>query len=247
MHVWPAIDLRGGRCVRLVQGDFARETVFGDDPVAMARRWQADGADRLHLVDLDGARTGRAANLEAIAAILAATGLPCQVGGGVRDEAAIEALLQAGAARVVVGTRAIRDPAWFLAQVRAHPGRLCLGLDARDGLVAAEGWEQGSTVTAVELARRFEGEPLAAVIATDIAVDGTLAGPSYATLAELQRAVKLPIVASGGIASAADVARLAATGVSGCILGRALYENRLTVAEAIAAAARPAGSAPAAC
>ena len=236
MDVWPAIDLRGGHCVRLKQGDYRRETVFGDDPAAMARHWVGLGAERLHLVDLDGAREGRPVNLESVRAIVRAVEVPCELGGGIRGEETIRELLELGLKRLVIGTKAIREPEWFRRMCRQFPGRLVLGIDAREGRVATDGWLQPSDVAAVELARRFAGEPLAAIIYTDIATDGMLSGPNVAAMATMQAAVELPVVASGGVASKEDVARLAAVGMAGCIIGRALYEGTLTLPDALAAA-----------
>lgn len=236
MELWPAIDLRGGKCVRLRQGDYQRETVFGDDPVAMARRWVDQGGDRLHLVDLDGARDGKLANRAAIEMIVKAVDVPCELGGGIRDESTIAELLAIGLARLVVGTKALREPEWFRAICRRFPGKLVLGLDAREGRVAVEGWLAASDVRAVDLARQFEGEPLAAVVYTDIAVDGMLTGPNLAALDEMRQSTSLPLIASGGIASAADVLALSRLPVAGCILGRSLYEGKLTLADARAAA-----------
>ena len=235
MQLWPAIDLRGGKCVRLQQGDYARETVFADDPAAMARHWVAEGGDCLHLVDLDGARDGRPGNVASILAILKAVEVPCEVGGGVRDEATIRQLLDLGVARVVIGTKALKEPAWFRDVCRRFPQRLVLGIDAREGFVATEGWLETSRTPATELARQFQGEPLAALIYTDIATDGMLAGPNLAAMAEMAAAVDLPVIASGGVTTADDVSRLAKTGVAGCIIGRALYEGKLTLADALAA------------
>ena len=237
MQVWPAIDLRGGKCVRLQQGDYGRETVFGDDPAAMARHWVDSGADRLHLVDLDGARDGRLANGSAIEAILAAVDVPCQLGGGIRDESTIEQLFKLGLSRLVIGTRAVRDPQWLRDIARGYPGKLALGIDAKDGMVATDGWLEVSRLAATELAGQFDGEPLAAIIYTDIATDGMLAGPNCAAQAEMVRATSLPVLASGGVTMAEDVAALAAVGVAGCIVGRALYEGKLTIQQARAAAA----------
>lgn len=239
MQIWPAIDLRGGRCVRLQQGDYQRETVYGDDPAAMARHWVAEGGQCLHLVDLDGARDGRLINLPAVEAIMAAAGVPCELGGGIRDESAIRQMLEAGLSRVVIGTKAFRDPDWFARMCRQFPGRLALGIDARDGRVATDGWLATSDTSAVDLARRFERQPLAALIYTDIATDGMLAGPNLEAVARMQQAVALPVIASGGVTTAGDVAALAGIGLSGCIIGRALYERKLTLAEALAAASAP--------
>jgi phosphoribosylformimino-5-aminoimidazole carboxamide ribotide isomerase len=239
MQVWPAIDLRGGKCVRLVQGDYARETVFGNDPAEMARRWVAEGADRLHLVDLDGARDGQAANRAAVAAILAAVDVPCQLGGGIRSDAAICELLAMGLSRLVIGTKALKEPDWFRAACRRHPEQLAVGIDAKNGFVATDGWLEVSNTPAVEFARQFAGEPLAAIIYTDIAKDGMLAGPNLSAMAEMQTATNTPVIASGGVSTAQDVARLAELGLAGCIVGRALYEGQLTLAAALSAAAEP--------
>jgi phosphoribosylformimino-5-aminoimidazole carboxamide ribotide isomerase len=236
MQIWPAIDLRGGKCVRLQQGDYARETIFGDDPAAMARHWVAEGARQLHLVDLDGAREGRIANLSSIEAIVAAAGVPCELGGGIRDEATISRLLEAGLARLVIGTRALREAEWFRSLCRKVPGRLVLGIDARDGRVATDGWLETSSMPAVELARQFQREPIAAIIYTDIAADGMLAGPNLAAIREMRDAVSSPVVASGGVHSLDDIRNLARLGVAGCIIGRALYEGKFTVREALVAA-----------
>jgi len=236
MQIWPAIDLRGGLCVRLQQGDYDRETVFGDDPAEMARRWIQQGADRLHLVDLDGARAGRAANREAVVAILAVADVACELGGGVRDQQTIEQWLDVGLTRLVVGTRALKEPNWFREMCLRFPGRLALGIDARGGRVASDGWLETSEVAATELAKQFEQESLAAIIYTDIAKDGMLAGPNLAAMAEMKDVTSSPVVASGGVSSVEDVRQLARIGMDGCIIGRALYEGRLTVADAIQAA-----------
>jgi phosphoribosylformimino-5-aminoimidazole carboxamide ribotide isomerase len=239
MQVWPAIDLRAGKCVRLQQGDYGRETVFGDDPAAMARHWVDEGARFLHLVDLDGAKAGRAANLDSVRAILAAVNVPCELGGGIRDEDTIRSLLELGLARLVVGTKALREPDWFHQVANRFPGRLVLGLDARGGRVATDGWLATSETSAVELARQFDDEPLAAIIYTDIATDGMLGGPNLSAIREMQAAVRLPIIASGGVTTADDVADVAALGVAGCIIGRSLYEGKLTLQEALSAASMP--------
>jgi phosphoribosylformimino-5-aminoimidazole carboxamide ribotide isomerase len=236
VEIWPAIDLRGGKCVRLRQGDYNQETVFGEDPAAMARHWVDQGAERLHLVDLDGAREGRPANLASVQSILEAVDVPCELGGGIRDEETIRELLNLGLNRMVIGTLAIKQPDWFRRMCRLFPGKLALGIDARNGLVATDGWLQTSRVAATDLARQLAAEPIAAIIYTDIGADGMLTGPNLAAQAEMQRAVQTPVIASGGVASAADVARLAAIPMAGCIVGRALYEDKLTLAAALAAA-----------
>lgn len=236
MQIWPAIDLRGGKCVRLEQGDYDREKVFGDDPAAMARHWVDEGAEFLHLVDLDGARGGRVENWPAIEAIVSAVEIPCELGGGVREEATIARLLGLGLARVVIGTLAVKQPEWFGQMCRKFPGQIVLGLDARGGMVATEGWLHTSSVSAVELARNFAALPPAAIIYTDIETDGMLAGPNLHALEELVSAIDLPVIASGGVTTADDVAQLAALRVAGCIIGRALYEGTLSIRDALAQA-----------
>jgi len=238
VQIWPAIDLRGGKCVRLQQGDYRRETVFGEDPASMARHWVELGAECLHLVDLEGARSGQPANLASVEAILAAVAVPCQLGGGIRTEETICRLLGMGVARLVVGTQALRQPEWFRQMCHQFPGKLVLGIDARGGRVATEGWLQTSEVSALELARRYASLPLAAIVYTDIAADGMLAGPNFSAMAEMQRAVGLPVIASGGVTTVEDVARLAEIPMAGCIIGRALYEGTLSLPEAIRAGRR---------
>ncbi len=236
MQIWPAIDLRGGKCVRLQQGDYQRETVYHDDPAAMARHWVEHGAQYLHLVDLDGARDGKPVNLAAIRAIVSAVDIPCELGGGIRSEEAIGELLDLGLSRLVIGTLAIKEPDWFKQMCRKFPDRLVLGVDARDGMVATDGWLETSSLRAVDLAAAFDDLPLAAVVYTDIATDGMLQGPNIAAMTEMCDAISTPLIASGGVSCAADVAQLATTAVAGCIIGKALYEGRLTLEEAIAAA-----------
>ena len=236
MEIWPAIDLRGGNCVRLVQGDYGRETVFGHDPAAMARRWVSEGAQFLHLVDLDGAREGRSENRDAVAAICSAIDIPCELGGGIRDEFAIRELFELGLARLIVGTRALKDPVWFGQMCRTFPGRLAVGIDARDGWVATDGWLETSRMSAIDLACSLLEEPLAAIIYTDIARDGMLAGPNLQAMSQMRDAVHVQLIASGGVTTADDVRQLAALGMDGCIIGRALYEGSLTLQAALAAA-----------
>ncbi len=237
MQVWPAIDLRGGKCVRLRQGDYQQETIFAQDPAAVARQFADAGAKHLHIVDLEGAREGLPVNLPSVQEILAAVDIECELGGGIRDEQSVREIFDFGLSRLVIGTSALTDPEWFRLACRQNPGRLVLGIDARDGRAATDGWLQTSNVTAIELARQFANEPLAAIIYTDIATDGMLRGPNVAAMAEMQAAVDVPIVASGGVTTIDDVARLAAAGLAGCIIGRALYEGTLSLAEAIRAAA----------
>jgi phosphoribosylformimino-5-aminoimidazole carboxamide ribotide isomerase len=237
MQIWPAIDLRGGKCVRLEQGDYGRETVFPGDPAQMARQLVEQGAEYLHLVDLDGAREGKPVNLGSIRAIVDAVEVPCELGGGLREEESIRSMIDdIGLARLVIGTQAVRDPDWFRRMVQMFPGKLVLGIDARDGKVATNGWLETSTVEAIDVAKQFEEEPLAAIIYTDIARDGMLKGPNVEAMKTMRQAVRLPVVASGGVSSAADVAALAAISMAGCIIGRALYEGNIKLADALTAA-----------
>jgi phosphoribosylformimino-5-aminoimidazole carboxamide ribotide isomerase len=234
--ILPAIDLRGGQCVRLRQGDYAQETVFGDDPAAVARQWVAQGAAYLHLVDLDGARQGHPVNGPSIRAIVQASGVPCQLGGGLRNDEHVAEALGWGVARVVLGTRALQDPAWGEAVCRRFPGRVAIGIDARRGKVATEGWLHTSDRSALDLAKQCAAWPPAAIIYTDISRDGMLEGPNVEATAELASAVPVPVIASGGVTTLDDVARLAGRGLAGCIIGRALYEGRIDLGEAITVA-----------
>jgi len=236
MQIWPAIDLLGGKCVRLQQGDYSRETVFSDDPVAVAKQFQEQGARHLHLVDLDGARAGKPIHADLVRAIVDAVDLECELGGGIRDQSQIEALLATGLQRLVLGTAALKNASWFGEMCRLHPGRLVLGIDARDGLVATDGWLETSSMPVTDLAVQFHEIPLAAIIYTDIATDGMLVGSNVAAMAEMQRHVQTPVVASGGVTRVEDVRRLAEAGLAGVIIGRALYAGTLTLHEAISAA-----------
>ena len=202
----------------------------------MARFWVDLGAKCLHLVDLDGARDGESINLRSVRAIVAEADVPCELGGGIRSEDSIDELLQAGLERLVIGTLAIKEPDWFRRMCRRFPGKLVLGIDARNGLVATDGWLETSELAAVDLARQFAEEPIAAIVYTDIATDGMLTGPNTDAMRAMQKAVDVPVVASGGVTTVEDVARLAAVPMAGCIIGRALYERRLTLPEAIEAA-----------
>jgi len=233
MLIYPAIDLRGGCCVRLKQGDYAQETKFDDDPVAVARRWEQQGASGLHLVDLDGAKVGQPVNGETIRRITAAVSIPCQVGGGLRDDSHILEALRWGVRRIVLGTRALKDPSWLRAVCERHGGRVVLGLDARDGRLATHGWLETSEQTVVEVAHRVSAWPLAAIVYTDIRRDGMLEGPNFDALAELCNSVAVPVFASGGVTTVEDVRRLAALNLDGCIIGRALYEGRIDLDSAV--------------
>jgi phosphoribosylformimino-5-aminoimidazole carboxamide ribotide isomerase len=238
MQILPAIDLRDGQCVRLRQGDYDQQTVFDDDPAAVAARWADGGAEFLHLVDLDGAKSGQPVNSQSVRAILDAVDIPCQLGGGVRTEDTIREWLDLGVERLVIGTKAVKEPEWFAAMCRAFPDRLVLGLDARDGLLATEGWLETSSQQATQVARHFATLPIAAIVYTDIARDGMMTGPNVQALAAMQNAVEVPVIASGGVTTADDVAQLAAVRMKGCIIGRALYEGTLTLSQALAAAGR---------
>ena len=234
MLIYPAIDLLNGRAVRLRQGDYSRETVFSDDPAAVARRWVEQGADRLHIVDLDGAKAGKPVNGAVVRKIVAAAGVPCQLGGGIRTDADLAAVFDWGVRWAVLGTRALQDPAWVCSVAEKHPHRIVLGVDAKDGYVATHGWIETSALKAVDLAKQVAGSPLAAVVYTDIATDGMMSGPNFDALAEMQAAVPLPVIASGGVCTLEHVSRLIAAGTFGCIIGRALYEGSLDLAEVLA-------------
>ncbi len=236
MILYPAIDLKDGACVRLLRGEMEAATVFGTDPAAQARAFQDAGCRWLHLVDLNGAFAGAPVNGAAVEGILAAVTVPVQLGGGIRDRATIEAWLEKGIRRVILGTAALRDPELVRQAAAAHPGRVAVGIDARDGRVAVEGWAETSDVTALDLARRFEDAGVAAIIYTDIERDGAMQGPNVAATAALARAVSIPVIASGGVSSMDDLRALKASGapLDGAISGRALYEGKLDLAEAVA-------------
>lgn len=238
IDLYPAIDLLGGRCVRLYQGDYDRETVYGDDPVAQAQAFEAEGAAWIHVVDLDAARSGEPVNRDVVAAIAAGVSVPVQSGGGVRDEAAADALFDAGVARVVVGTAALEDPAFVRRLAARRP--VAVGLDARGRDVAVRGWLQGSGQDLLELAAAFADAGVAALVVTEISRDGTLEGPDVAGLSEVLAATSIPVIASGGVGTLEDLRTLAALEsdgrvLSGVIAGRAIYERAFTVAEGVAA------------
>lgn len=241
MEILPAIDLRNGKCVRLRQGDYNQETIFGDDPVAMAQRWEAEGGTRLHLVDLDGAKAGAPVNVDVIRNIVQGVNIPCQLGGGIRSSETVAAMLDdVGIDRVIIGTQALKQPEWFADIAQQYPQRICLGLDARDSLVATEGWLDVSQTSAIELARQYVGLPLAAVIYTNIANDGMMQGideqtlQDFITLAEMG----LNVIASGGVTTLDDLRRLDDISrqhprLVGAITGRALYEGTVDLATAL--------------
>lgn len=240
MEAIPAVDLKGGRCVRLRQGRMDDETVFGDDPAAMALRWQEAGAGRLHVVDLDGAVGGAPANSQAIAAICAALAIPVQLGGGVRDLDGLARALDLGVDRVILGTLAAKDPEMALAAAARWPGRVVIGIDARDGMVAVQGWTESSSLHFLDLAKRFDLAEVAAIVFTDIARDGMHSGPNLDSTRRLCESVSRPVIAAGGVHDLDDVRRLldlAPLGLAGFITGRAIYEGTLDLAQAIALAA----------
>ncbi|MCL5776624.1 1-(5-phosphoribosyl)-5-[(5-phosphoribosylamino)methylideneamino]imidazole-4-carboxamide isomerase [Limibaculum sp. FT325] len=236
MILYPAIDLKDGKCVRLVRGEMDAATVFNDDPVAQAVAFEEAGCRWLHLVDLDGAFSGRPENAAAVDAIIAATSLPAQLGGGIRSMATIGDWLDRGLARVILGTAAVRDPGLVREAARAFPGQIAVGIDARKGMVAVAGWAETTDITALDLARRFEDAGVAAIIYTDIDRDGALGGPNVEATASLARAVSIPVIASGGVSSLDDLRALKDCGASlnGVISGRAIYDGRIDLVEAMA-------------
>lgn len=237
LRLYPAIDLKDGVCVRLKQGAMDSATVFNADPAAQARAFALAGFDYLHVVDLNGAFAGRPVNRAAVEAILAAVALPVQLGGGIRDAATAEAWLGAGVARVILGTAAMREPALVRRLAGRHPGRIAVGIDARDGLVAVAGWAEQTALPAFDLARRFADAGVAAIVLTDIGRDGLLGGVNVAATQAVAEAVDIPVIASGGVAGLGDLAALKAGGrIAGAILGRALYDGRLSPAAALALA-----------
>jgi phosphoribosylformimino-5-aminoimidazole carboxamide ribotide isomerase len=245
-EVIPAIDLLGGSCVRLSQGRYQDATVYDEDPAAVARRFAADSIRRLHVVDLDAAKTGRRTNAAAIGEVVRAMGpIPVQLGGGIRTLADVEAALALGVDRVVIGTAALRDPPLVLDAARRHPARVVVGIDARAGRVAVRGWVETSEARDIEVARRFEDAGVAAIVYTDIERDGMLTGPNLEATAELGEGVGIPVIASGGVRSVEDVRNLAAlaeSGVAGVIVGRALYTGAVDLAAALEAGARTSAS-----
>lgn len=236
MIFFPAIDLKDGNCVRLYQGDMDQATVFSDDPAAQAQAFQDAGCEWVHLVDLNGAFEGKPVNGTAVNAILAALDIPVQLGGGIRTMATIDDWLARGVRRVILGTVALTDPDLVKAACKAHPGRVAVGIDARDGLVAVEGWAEVSELTALELAKRFEDAGVAAIIFTDIGRDGVMQGPNLQATLDLARAVSIPVIASGGVSSMADLEDLKAQGgglLEGVISGRAVYDGKIDLPTAV--------------
>lgn len=249
MEIWPAIDIQNGRCVRLSQGDFARQSVYHDSVLEMAQNWIAQGATRLHLVDLDAA-VGQGDNFSAIESVMRSLPSPIpalgtiqhrqriqiQVGGGIRSAAVIQRLLDAGASRLVCGTRAIREPEWFAEMAERYPGRLMLGIDARAGRVAVEGWTQTTGLSVQDQVKQVAAWPLAGIVYTDIDRDGMLQGPDVDGLRQLVSGTAHPVIASGGVSSIQDIQALMSAGAAGCIIGKALYEGRLTLPEVLSLA-----------
>lgn len=237
MLVIPAIDLKEGKCVRLEQGLMDKDTVFNDNPAAQARAWQDQGAELLHIVDLDGAFAGEPKNRAAIEAIVKAITIPSQLGGGIRDIETIEAYLALGLSRVIIGTAAQRNPELVREACAKFPGQIVVGIDAKNGMVAVQGWAEVTDITAVDLARKFEGFGVSAIIYTDISRDGMLQGPNLEATRALAEAVSIPVIASGGVSSLQDIRDLMAiegSGVSGVITGKAVYTGAIKLAEAVA-------------
>lgn len=233
MIVIPAIDIKDGQCVRLYQGDFEQVTVFCNDPVQMAKRWVSEGARYLHLVDLDGAAKGYVHNLAVVKAVVESAGVPCELGGGIRDLDTIDSLLALGVDRVILGTAALENQQLVEESCQRWPGRIAVGIDARKGLVATHGWRKTSRVQAMHLAREMVSLGVPRIIYTDIERDGTLTQPNYDAVAELARGLPIPVIASGGVTSLDHIAALLATGAEGVIVGRALYAGTLSLPEAI--------------
>lgn len=234
MILYPAIDLKDGQCVRLLHGEMDKATVFGDDPAAQAAKFAAAGSEWLHLVDLNGAFAGQPVNAAAVEAILGRVSVPCQLGGGIRDMATIEMWLGKGLARVILGTVAVENPALVREAARAFPGKVAVGIDARGGRVATKGWAEETDVLVTDLAKSFEDAGVAAIIYTDILRDGAMQGPNIAATEALARAVTIPVIASGGVSSLADLIALRDTGViAGAISGRALYDGAIDLAAAL--------------
>ena len=232
MKLYPAIDLLGGKAVRLEEGRRDRATVFHDEPPQLVAELARDGADRLHVVDLDGAFAGSPQQVDLIGKIVASSPLPVEVGGGIRDRAAIDRVIELGASFVVLGTAAVRSPALVEEACRAHPGRVIVAVDARDGIVAVDGWTASGDVTAIELGKRAAGWGAAALLYTDVSRDGLHVGPNVEVTAQLARAVTCEVIASGGVGSLDDLARLRDAGIAAVVVGRAIYDRRFTVAEA---------------
>lgn len=238
MIIYPAIDLKNGQCVRLLRGDMNKATVFSDSPAAQAKLFEDAGFSWLHLVDLDGACEGSAVNEQSVKAILAALSIPVQLGGGIRSMEDITRWLELGISRVILGTMAAKNPSLVKEACKRYPGKIAVGIDARNGMVAVEGWVEASTLSALELAKKFDNAGVAAIIYTDIDRDGALLGPNLEETQQLAQAISTPVILSGGVTTKADLARIklaGKSGISGAIIGRALYENTISYDEALSA------------
>ena len=236
MRIYPAIDIIDGACVRLVQGDYSKKTKFADDPLEVALRWQSLGGEFIHVVDLDGAKSGNMPNFELISRMATKLDVPIEVGGGIRNIEAVERYLNGGVARVIIGTSALSDPDFVKEAVRRYGSKIAVGIDAKDSMVAINGWEEVSHTSALELASRMADIGVEYIIYTDIATDGMLNGPNVAAMAEMVSGVKTNIIASGGVTGIEDIKALSAVGVEGAIIGKALYTDRINLEDAIAAA-----------
>lgn len=234
MRLYPAIDIIGGQCVRLSQGDYQKKTTYAENPLEVAKKWESLGGEFLHLVDLDGAKTGDMPNFDLIAAIARELSIPVEIGGGIRNMDAVVRYLESGVRRVILGTAAIRNPEFVVEAVARYGERIVVGIDAKDGMVAVSGWEEVSSVSALELARQMEDVGVKTIIYTDIATDGMLQGPNVAAMKEMVDAVSMDIVASGGVSSLEDLTALSKTGVEGAIVGKALYTGHMELPDAVA-------------
>lgn len=234
MEIIPAVDIKGGKCVRLYQGDYGRETVFAEDPVAMALDWQSQGATRLHLIDLDGAASGELRNIAVIEAIVKKVNLPLQLGGGVRDEVTVAKLLDIGVNRVILGTIAVENPELLNSLCQKYHEAIVVGIDARDGYVATHGWIKGTEIMALELGVKMAATGVSRIIYTDIKRDGTLTEPGFEAIAEMVKGVDLPVIAAGGISTLSHLRKLKELGVEGAIVGKALYTGAINLREALA-------------
>lgn len=235
MRIYPAIDIKDGQCVRLFKGQFSDVTVYGDSPAEMAKKWEAQGGEYIHVVDLDGALKGHGVNAEKIKEICRSVNVPVQTGGGIRTMEDIAAKLECGISRVIIGTKAVADSEFVKRAVQKYGDKIVIGIDAKDGMVAVEGWEKTSDFTAVEFAKKMVSIGVKTIVYTDIATDGTLAGPNVSAMAEMAKAVNADIIASGGVGSLEHIKSLVPTGVEGVIVGKALYTEKVNLAEAIKA------------
>ena len=234
MLILPAIDILNGKCVRLQQGDYNQETIYANSPVDMAKHWEQQGAEFLHIVDLDGAKDKKPTNFAVVCEIAQRVNIPIEVGGGIRNQETIKHYLDAGVNRLIIGTLAHKEPDWFCEMGQRFPQKLVLGIDGRNGFVATEGWLETSQTPATELAKRYIDLPLSALVYTDIAKDGMLEGPNIGEMEAMRRAVPFPLIVSGGVSSLDDIRQLAQCGFSACIVGKALYENKFQLPDAIA-------------